>query len=159
MVRAKIVDLTPVSASSSPNRTNRIRISGRLGVFKQPEGVHLPVNLEFQMSCDCPIVKAAVTRSNGPGRWLLMGKLDASKKTVTVSRLRCSWLRSSSTFMSGHVSHAQSANPHRRLRRKNSITLKTANLLLGTEMLEFVETSFPGSSVSWRNNRLSKGSI
>lgn len=49
-----------------------------------PKNVNKEANLDFRMTCDCPIIKAAMTRSKGPGRWLLMGKLNEDGRSVTV---------------------------------------------------------------------------
>ncbi len=103
VVRAKILDLTPVS-SGGQNGTNKIRMAGRLGVFKLPNSINSPANLEFRMDCDCPIVKAAITRPKGPGRWLLMGKLDASKNIVTVRENEYIKRRDSVTFIQRVIS-------------------------------------------------------
>ncbi|VDM33746.1 unnamed protein product [Hydatigera taeniaeformis] len=87
MIRAKVLDLMPTTPSSGHNSTHRIRTTGRVGTFKLPKTINSVANLVFQMECDCPIIKAALTREKGPGRWLMMGKLNEDKRTVTIQHL------------------------------------------------------------------------
>ncbi|VDL62024.1 unnamed protein product [Hymenolepis diminuta] len=86
-VRSKVLDLIPVPSTKGQNTTYRIRTDGRGGIFKMPKNVNKEANLDFRMTCDCPIIKAAMTRSKGPGRWLLMGKLNEDGRSVTVLHL------------------------------------------------------------------------
>uniref|UniRef100_A0A5K3ELH7 Secreted frizzled-related protein 2 n=1 Tax=Mesocestoides corti TaxID=53468 RepID=A0A5K3ELH7_MESCO len=87
VIRAKVLDVKPASSPGSRNTTFRIRTNGRMGVFKLPKAVSSPANLDFQMTCDCPIVRAAVTRPKGPGRWLLMGKLHDNRRTLLIQHI------------------------------------------------------------------------
>ncbi|VUZ57438.1 unnamed protein product [Hymenolepis diminuta] len=86
-VRSKVLDLIPVPSTKGQNTTYRIRTDGRGGIFKMPKNVNKEAKLDFRMTCDCPIIKAAMTRSKGPGRWLLMGKLNEDGRSVTVLHL------------------------------------------------------------------------
>ena len=85
VIRAKVLELVPAPSSSGQNTTHRIRTTGRTGTFKLPKGINSPANLNFQMTCDCPIINAALTRPKGSGRWLIMGKLLDDRRTVVVS--------------------------------------------------------------------------
>ncbi|KAH9286473.1 Secreted frizzled-related protein 2 [Echinococcus granulosus] len=87
VIRAKVLDLVPTLPSSGHNTTHRIRTTGRVGAFKLPKTLNSVVNLDFEMECDCPIIRAALTRQKGPGRWLMMGKLNDDRRTVTVQHI------------------------------------------------------------------------
>lgn len=80
-----MLDLIPTPSAGGLNTTHKIRTTGRAGTFKLPKGTNSPMNLNFQMICDCPIIKAALTRPKGPGRWLIMGKLLDDMSTVMVN--------------------------------------------------------------------------